>query len=87
MRISVGGASKLVDRIEAAGLIERSRDPDDRRAARVKLTRAGKRTRKVAVTTYKQTLAACLDTVLSESEQREMHSFVRRLLTAAAEQG
>src|SRR3954454_21918760 len=36
-RITVGGTSKLVDRIEEAGLIAREPDPDDRRASRVAL--------------------------------------------------
>src|SRR4051812_46785652 len=41
LRITVGAASKLVDRIEAAGLIRRELDADDRRASRVALTDAG----------------------------------------------
>src|SRR3954447_9955347 len=43
LRVTVGGTSKLVDRIERAGLIARETDPDDRRASRVALTTAGKR--------------------------------------------
>src|SRR4051794_40949607 len=43
LRITVGGTSKLVDRMEEVGLISRAPDPDDRRASRVALTTAGKR--------------------------------------------
>src|SRR5258705_11321268 len=43
LRITVGGTSKLVDRIAGAGLIAREPDPDDRRASRVALTVAGNR--------------------------------------------
>src|SRR3954452_20953188 len=43
LRVTVGGTSKLVDRIDRAGLIAREPDPDDRRASRVALTTAGKR--------------------------------------------
>src|SRR6266540_2888529 len=43
LRVTVGGTSKLVDRIERAGLLAREPDPDDRRASRVTLTVAGKR--------------------------------------------
>lgn len=43
LRVTVGGTSKLVDRIGRAGLIARESDPDDRRASRLVLTTAGKR--------------------------------------------
>jgi DNA-binding MarR family transcriptional regulator len=36
------GMSRLVSRLECRGLVKRSADPDDRRAARVSLTAAGR---------------------------------------------
>jgi DNA-binding MarR family transcriptional regulator len=39
--ITVGGASKLVDRIEAAGLCARRPNPGDRRSSLLVLTKAG----------------------------------------------
>ena len=42
--LSTGGASRLVDRMEAAGLVIRSADADDRRGCRVSLTEAGEKT-------------------------------------------
>jgi DNA-binding MarR family transcriptional regulator len=39
--ISAASVSRLVDRAEAAGLVERLPDPDDRRAQQVTLTSAG----------------------------------------------
>ena len=85
LRVTVGGTSKLVDRIEAAGLFARSPDPDDRRAARVSLTPAGERALRAAIETYQAELAAFLDPVLDAREQEEMHGFVRRLLDAAGD--
>ena len=41
--ITVGAASKLVDRVDAAGLLQRQADPNDRRASRLVLTDAGAR--------------------------------------------
>jgi DNA-binding MarR family transcriptional regulator len=41
--ITVGGASKLVDRIEASGHCKRQRDPSDGRSSIIKLTPSGKR--------------------------------------------
>jgi len=40
--VTTGGASLRVDRLEVAGLVERERDPDDRRVVYVRLTDAGK---------------------------------------------
>jgi DNA-binding MarR family transcriptional regulator len=42
--LSTGGASRLVDRMEAAGLVIRSADASDRRGCRVSLTAAGEET-------------------------------------------
>ncbi|AMM20528.1 hypothetical protein AX769_10675 [Frondihabitans sp. PAMC 28766] len=40
--ITVGGASKIVDRLESAGLVARRANPDDRRSSLVELTEAGR---------------------------------------------
>jgi DNA-binding MarR family transcriptional regulator len=85
LRITVGGTSKLADRIERAGLIRREPDPDDRRASRVALTDSGRRTLAAAVETYEAELAHILDPELSEEEQRAMHDLVTRLLTATSD--
>lgn len=41
MVITVGGASKIVDRLESAGLVERSANPDDRRSSIVEVAASG----------------------------------------------
>jgi DNA-binding MarR family transcriptional regulator len=82
LRVTVGGTSKLVDRIERAGLIARDPDPDDRRASRVTLTTAGKRKLTAAVKTYEAEVAGILGGVLSLDEQRQMSDYVSRLLTS-----
>lgn len=84
LRVTVGGTSKLVDRIERAGLIRREPDPDDRRASRVALTEPGRRALAAAVRTYEAELAGTLDPELNEEEQRTMHDLVTRLLTATS---
>jgi DNA-binding MarR family transcriptional regulator len=43
LSITVGGTSKIVDRIEASGYCVRSANPGDRRSSIIKLTPAGKR--------------------------------------------
>jgi DNA-binding MarR family transcriptional regulator len=41
--LSTGGVTRLIDRLETAGLVARHPDPDDRRGRRVQLTPAGRR--------------------------------------------
>jgi DNA-binding MarR family transcriptional regulator len=82
LRVTVGGTSKLVDRIERAGLIRRDSDPADRRASRVALTPMGLRTVAAANETYEAEIARVLDSVFSADEQHQMHTLVTRLLTA-----
>ena len=86
LRITVGATSKLVDRIDAAGLIRRELDADDRRASRVALTDAGRQRLADASTTYTAELAAVLDPTLAADEQQQLHTLVKRLL-AAVENG
>jgi DNA-binding MarR family transcriptional regulator len=42
--LTTGGATRLVDRMEAAGLVRRVEDPDDRRGRLVRLTPQGEHT-------------------------------------------
>ncbi|MCW3065129.1 MAG: MarR family transcriptional regulator [Solirubrobacterales bacterium] len=82
LRVTVGGTSKLVDRIERAALIARQSDPDDRRASRVVLTAAGKRKLTAAVKTYEAEVDGILGGVLRPDEQRQLSDYVSRLLTS-----
>ena len=82
LRVTVGGTSKLVDRVERTGLIAREPDPDDRRASRVALTTAGKRRLTAAVKTYNAVVGSILGGVLSAEEQHQMSDYVSRLLIA-----
>ena len=84
LRITVGGASKLVDRVEAAGLIRRAADPGDRRASRVTLTAEGRVTLGATTGTYAAALGDAIDPVLTADDQRLLHDTVRRLLAAVA---
>ena len=43
LELSSGAMTNRLDRLEEAGLIERLRDPDDRRGVQVELTAAGRR--------------------------------------------
>ena len=81
--LTVGGTSKLVDRMAGAGLLRREPDAADRRASRVVLTDAGRVCLAAAGQTYETELATVLDAALSAEDQRSMHRLVRRLLDSA----
>jgi DNA-binding MarR family transcriptional regulator len=83
LRVTVGGTSKLVDRIEAAGLIRREPAADDRRASRLVLTQAGQLKLAAASQTYEAEMATVLDAALSPDQQHLFRDLVGRLLDAA----
>lgn len=85
LTITVGAASKLADRIVAAGLVRRELDSEDRRASRLALTDAGQRRLDAANATYASALSTRLDKTLTQSEQRVLHDLVKRLLAASPE--
>jgi len=58
--ITVGAASKAVDRLEAAGWCLRSANPDDRRSSLLTLTAAGERQLAAATPTFEAELARLL---------------------------
>lgn len=79
--LTVGGMSKIVDRIEHAGLLRREPDAADRRASRVVLTDAGRDSLGAASATYEAEMATVLDAALSTDQQHDLHRLVRRLLS------
>jgi DNA-binding MarR family transcriptional regulator len=64
--ITVGAASKLVDRLERDGLVERRPNPSDRRSSLVVLTNVGQAAFRAAT----QARAALLDVVLEPDATR-----------------
>ena len=78
--LTVGGASKIVDRIERAGFVRRDPDPTDRRASRVLLTETGRSVLTAASATYEAEMASVLDAALDTEQQQCMHRLVRRML-------
>lgn len=73
---TIGAASRLLDRIAADGIVERSADPDDRRSVRITLTAAGREA--LALTGAR--FDAVLDEVLAAVDPEDL-----RLATAALE--
>jgi len=65
LQITVGAASKVVDRVEAAGHCVRRPNPGDRRSSLIALTPAGAAALAAADVVFEQELARLLDGVLS----------------------
>jgi len=86
LSITVGGTSKIVDRIEAAGLCVRRANPSDRRSSIIELTAPGKRLATRAAATVDDELRLRLGAALPE---RSLAQFTRTLtkLRAAVRAG
>jgi DNA-binding MarR family transcriptional regulator len=77
LSLTVGGTSKLVDRIEAAGLCVRRLNPDDRRSSLISLTPAGEQRMADAEVVFDDQLARWFD--LPESALDRFHRVLRQL--------
>jgi MarR family transcriptional regulator, organic hydroperoxide resistance regulator len=64
--ITVGGTSKIVDRIEAAGHCVRSANPSDRRSSILRLTSEGERMLAMATVTFEEELQALLGSAVPD---------------------
>jgi MarR family transcriptional regulator, organic hydroperoxide resistance regulator len=86
--ITVGGASKLVDRIEAAGHCQRRANPHDRRSSLIELTPTGRRLLATAATAFEDELAVRLDRLVSDKQAIDQFvTTLRRLRAAIAASG
>jgi len=82
LSITVGGASKLVDRIEAAGLCRRLANPGDRRSRVIQLTPAGRRLLARATRSFEDELQARLEFVVSQRALDQLAATLVRLRAA-----
>jgi DNA-binding MarR family transcriptional regulator len=77
--ITVGGTSKLVDRLEAAGLCRRSPHPDDGRSSLIELTDQGRAVLVRATASYADELQRRLGSVVPAADLQVLVTTVRRL--------
>ena len=86
LSITIGGTSKLVDRIQNAGWCERSPNPDDGRSSTIRLTRAGRRLLTAARRSFTDEVGIRLGEPLSTTELQRFAATVRKLRTHVDEQ-
>lgn len=84
LSITVGGASKTVDRLERAGLVGRRQHPRDRRSSVIALTRTGATTHAEAQRLIAAELDARIGGVLSDRAADQLHRSIGRLRAALA---
>src|ERR1035437_4214565 len=77
-----GGVTRLVDRMEQEGYVERLPCPKDRRVHYVGLTRKGRDTRERATEVHLQGIMERVTTVLELSEVAALDAILTKLLTA-----
>jgi MarR family transcriptional regulator, organic hydroperoxide resistance regulator len=82
LSITIGGTSKLVDRIEAAGYCARRANPDDRRSSIIELTVAGRRVLAKAAKVFEDELGDRLGSAVPERSLRQFHSTLVKLRVA-----
>jgi DNA-binding MarR family transcriptional regulator len=82
LAITVGGTSKLVDRIQAAGLCRRRANPDDRRSQIIELTPAGRRLLARATKSFEDELRRRLESVVTGRALDQFGATLMRLRAA-----
>ena len=79
LSITVGGASKVVDRLEAGGLCRRQPNPTDGRSSFISLTASGRSLLEAGNATLTRTLDGLIGTALPADELAELSVTLRRL--------
>jgi len=82
LRITTGGTSKLVDRIEASGYCRRLPNPADRRSSLLELTPEGERIVAEAGAAFDEELQRWLGSAVPERTLRQFAATLARLRTA-----
>jgi DNA-binding MarR family transcriptional regulator len=84
LSITVGGASKTVDRLERHGLVSRRPHPSDRRSSVIALTRAGATTHAKAQRLIADELDARIGGALSDRGLDQLRRSIAKLRSALA---
>jgi len=75
------GISRLIARLEAAGLVARLDDPDDGRACRIRLTDAGAHAQRDVGRRHGRHVAQTMTRSLSDEQLRQLRDLCRSLIT------
>jgi DNA-binding MarR family transcriptional regulator len=87
LSVTSGGASKLVDRLEASGYCHRRPNPGDRRSSLLQLTQAGWDTFQAAARATDDELHRLLGSALPATQVRQLTVTLRRLRSCSPSSG
>jgi DNA-binding MarR family transcriptional regulator len=79
LSITVGGTSKLVDRIEADGQCRREANPDDRRSSLIELTLSGRRLFHRATAAFEEELQTRLGSAVPTRQLTQFHATLKKM--------
>jgi MarR family transcriptional regulator, organic hydroperoxide resistance regulator len=82
LSITIGGTSKLVDRIQAAGYCVRHANPDDRRSSIIELTAAGRRVLAKAAAVLEEELQTRIGSAVPERSLQQLNATLVKLRSA-----
>jgi len=77
------GISRLIARLEAAGLVERIDDPDDGRACRIRLTEAGAQVQRDVGLRHGHHVAQTMSDRLTTDQLRQLRDLCRAMTTTS----
>lgn len=77
--ITVGGASKVADRVEVAGYCARRANPDDRRSSIIELTPEGRRKLEEALEVFEENLSLRFAPLLDDQEAADLIATLDRI--------
>lgn len=80
---SKSGVTRLVDRMEAAGLVAREPSPDDRRVTWAVITDAGREAFESAMPVHLRTIEEHFTSQITDEESRVLRTALGKVLTAA----
>ena len=81
--LSASGLTRSIDRLEAAGLVERQACPTDRRSSYAALTTSGRERIVAALPVHVRQLQELLDRTFTPDELEQLTALVRRLRDAS----
>lgn len=82
VRLSQPGLSRLVERMEAEGLVRRERDPQDGRGTLVGLTERGRETQRAMGRRHARSIVARVGSALTAAELAELERLCTKLRLA-----
>ena len=82
LMVTSSGLTNRIDRLENAGLVQRTRHPTDRRGIRIELTDAGRDAVDRVTTAYVENQNQVLDDALQPAERDTLAQLLRKLLAS-----